>query len=59
MAGSLFAVRHAPRGVSALSEFQLAVLMFCLGGLVTLVTVAMILRGHRHWRHRDPFDRSA
>jgi hypothetical protein len=42
-----------------LSEFQLAVLMFCLGGLVTLVTVVMILRGHRHWRHRDPFDRSA
>jgi hypothetical protein len=39
------------------SDFQLAVLMFCLGGVVTLITVAMILRGHLHWRNRDPFER--
>jgi hypothetical protein len=39
------------------SESQLAVLMFSLGAMVTLVTVGMILRGHLHWRDRDPFDR--
>jgi hypothetical protein len=41
-----------------LSEFQLALLMFCLGGVLTLVTVGMILRGHLHWQGRDPFDRT-
>ena len=40
----------------ALSELHQALLIFVLGGLVTLATVVMILRGHRRWHQRDPFD---
>ncbi|EDY37799.1 hypothetical protein CPCC7001_678 [Cyanobium sp. PCC 7001] len=40
----------------ALTELQQAILIFGLGGLVTLATVVMILRGHRRWHQRDPFD---
>lgn len=39
-----------------MTELQRALLIFVLGGLVTLVTVAMVLRGHRRWHQRDPFD---
>ncbi|SBO42817.1 conserved protein of unknown function [Cyanobium sp. NIES-981] len=38
------------------TELQQALLIFGLGGLVTLATVVMILRGHRRWHRRDPFD---
>ncbi|MEB3321956.1 MAG: hypothetical protein VKI81_03945 [Synechococcaceae cyanobacterium] len=40
-----------------MSEFHLSVLLFCLGGIVTVSTVSMVLTGHRHWQGRDPFDR--
>jgi hypothetical protein len=40
----------------SVDEFQRAALLFVLGGLVTLSTLIMILRGHVHWRDRDPFD---
>ncbi len=39
-----------------MNEFQQALLIFGLGGLVTLATVLMIWRGHRQWKGRDPFD---
>ncbi|QEY31890.1 hypothetical protein EVJ50_06185 [Synechococcus sp. RSCCF101] len=41
---------------SAVDEFQRAILLFVLGGIVTLSTLIMILRGHNHWRGRDPYD---
>ncbi|CAK6696710.1 hypothetical protein VB716_15570 [Synechococcus sp. CCY9201] len=41
-----------------MSEFHQAVLLFSLGGIVTLATVVMILRGHWYWQGRDPFDPS-
>ena len=39
----------------AMTELQQALLIFALGGAVTLATVVMIWRGHRHWQGRDPF----
>ncbi|WP_191964888.1 hypothetical protein [Synechococcus sp. RSCCF101] len=39
-----------------MDEFQRAILLFVLGGIVTLSTLIMILRGHNHWRGRDPYD---
>lgn len=40
-----------------MSEFQLAIFIFCTGAVVTLATLAMILKGHYYWKDRDPFDR--
>ena len=39
-----------------MTELQQALVVFLLGGLVTLTTTVMILRGHRRWHQRDPFD---
>ena len=38
------------------TELNQALLIFSLGGLVTLATVVMILLGHRRWHQRDPFE---
>ena len=39
-----------------MSEFQLAILIFAIGGIVTFATLIMILKGHFYWQGRDPFD---
>lgn len=41
-----------------MSEFQLAILIFCIGGVVTFATLIMILKGHFYWQGREPFDRT-
>lgn len=38
-----------------MSDLQQALIIFALGGVVTLATIVMIVRGHMRWRHRDPF----
>lgn len=32
-----------------------ALLVFTIGALVTLATVVMVIRGHLHWRGREPW----
>lgn len=39
-----------------MSEFQLAIFLFATGAVVTIATLAMIVKGHLYWQGRDPFD---
>jgi len=39
-------------------QFQRAILLFALEGIVTLSTLTMIPRDHNHWRGRGPHERS-
>ena len=39
-----------------MSDLQQALVIFVLGGVVTIATIIMIVRGHMRWRHRDPFE---
>jgi hypothetical protein len=35
---------------------SLALLVFAVGAIVTVTTVAMVIRGHCAWRGREPWD---
>jgi hypothetical protein len=37
-------------------EFQLSVVIFIIGFIVTVATFVMVLKGNSYWKNRDPFD---
>ena len=38
-----------------MESFAGAVVIFVVGGVVTLATTVMVIQGHLHWRDRDPW----
>ena len=46
----------AANGCRVVDEIVWARLIFALGAVVTLATVAMIIQGHLHWRGRGASD---
>lgn len=41
-----------------MQEFDRALLIFVVGALVTALTAAMVIKGHLHWRGRDPWEQN-